>query len=54
MFEKQPGYEPPYHANGNGATINDPRYPSIFMDAREELPSARVDRVAPEDRVERD
>ncbi len=51
MFEKEPGYEPPNHANGQGATINDPRYPTIFMDARAELPNTRVDRVAPDDDV---
>jgi hypothetical protein len=54
MFEKQPGYEPPYHASGQGATISDPRYPTIFMDARDELPSTRVDRVAPDDGDEPD
>jgi hypothetical protein len=49
MFQKTPGYEPPYHANGNAATINDPRYPRMFLQAREEFPSTKVDRVAPDD-----
>lgn len=37
-----------YHANGHGATINDPRYPRMFVQAREEFPNTNVDRVDPD------
>jgi hypothetical protein len=45
MFEKQPGYVPPYHANGHGATIADPRYPEMFIEGRGVLDNPEAERI---------
>ncbi len=46
MFEKKPGYEPPYHNNFQGATINDPRYaPGLFNRERVDLSNPGADRI---------
>ncbi len=50
MFEKEPGYEPPYHGNAQGATINDPRYtPGLFNRERVDLSDPEAERIATED-----
>jgi hypothetical protein len=44
MFEKKPGYVPPYHGNFQGATINDPRYPGLFNMPRSDDDGNEVER----------